>query len=152
MRACTENETARRNRRTQLRIRSYMTWSSDVSSSLAQVNRRNRVRRLLVRVGLALRLQRRLTSAEASQLFQLALTILEQGRMMQSRYEYRVPNVVVEVEMLSHLLRETPDTIGEALGLLREMGRAERFDRQGRWTLDLADDTNPLSRGSSAGG
>jgi DNA-binding transcriptional ArsR family regulator len=107
--------------------------------------------RLLVRIRLALRLDRRLTSAEASRLFELALSILAEGRLLQSSYQYRMRHVMVDVGTLAYRLEEKPEAIRQALRLLREMGYAERFNRQGRWTLDLANTSEPLRRGSSAG-
>ena len=113
---------------------------------------KNSLRRLLSRVRRALRLERRLSLAETYQLFQLAETILDHGRMLQSYFEFSMDYAVVEVPELVFRLRETPATVTEALRLLRYMGRAERFDLRGRWRLRLADDATPLRKGRSAGG
>jgi len=113
---------------------------------------RGKWHRLLSRVRRTLRLERRLTLEESHQLLHLAEAILDHGRMLQSHYDFRMEHVMIEVPELAFRFREKEDTITEALRLLREMGRAERFDRRGRWRLYLAEDATLLSRGSSAGG
>jgi hypothetical protein len=49
-----------------------------------------------------------------------------------------VPEVIVEIPELAHRFRETPQTIKDALRLLRDIGRAEPADLDGCWKLQLA--------------
>jgi hypothetical protein len=102
---------------------------------------RDRLQRLLGRIRRALRIERRLTLEESHQLLQLAETIIEHGQMHQAFYEHRMEYLMVETKELAFRLRETPETIEDALRLLRVMGRADRYDRHGRWKLRLAEKT-----------
>ena len=101
----------------------------------------------------ALRLERRQRPQELQKLTQLSEAILDHGRMLQSSYQVPMEHAVVEVSQLAIRLRETPETITKALGLLEDMGRAERFDR-GSWRVRLAGDAprtvidNPPSHSS----
>jgi hypothetical protein len=99
---------------------------------------RDRFERLLGRIRRALRIERRSTLEESHQLLQLAETIVEHGRMHQSYYQNTMGYVMVETKELAFRLRETPKTIEDALRLLQNMGRAELYDRHGRWKLHLA--------------
>jgi hypothetical protein len=46
--------------------------------------------------------------------------------------------VVLEITELANRFRETPQTIKDALLLLKEIGRAEPADLDGCWKLQLA--------------
>jgi hypothetical protein len=98
---------------------------------------RDRLQRLFSRIRRALRIERRFTLEESHQLLQLAETITEHGRMHQSYYNNPMEYVMVETRELAFRLRETPETIEDALRLLQFMGRAQPYDRQGRWKLRL---------------
>ena len=108
---------------------------------------RDQLQRLLGRIRRVLRIERRYTLEESYQLLQLAETIIEHGRMHQSFYEHRMEYLMVETKELAFRLRETPETIEDALQILRATGRAERYDRHGRWKLRLAE---KLDRGDAA--
>ena len=108
---------------------------------------RGQFQRLFGRIRRALRIERRFTLEESYQLLQLAETILEHGRMHQSFYEHRMEHVMVETKELAFRLRETPETIEDALRILRATGRAGRYDRHGRWKLRLAE---KIDRGDAA--
>jgi len=98
---------------------------------------RDRFERLLGRIRRALRIERRSTLEESHQLLQLAETIVEHGRMHQSYYQNPMEYVMVETKELAFRLRERPETIEDALRRLQNMGRAEPYDRYGRWKLHL---------------
>ncbi len=108
---------------------------------------RGQFQRLFGRIRRALRIERRFTLEESYQLLQLAETILEHGRMHRSFYEHRMEHVMVETKELAFRLRETPETIEDALRILRATGRAGRYDRHGRWKLRLAE---KIDRGDAA--
>jgi hypothetical protein len=57
--------------------------------------------------------------------------------MLQSYHERPLDDVMVEITELAFRLRETPQTIEDALLLLKDMGRADPYDRHGRWILRL---------------
>jgi len=99
---------------------------------------RDRLKRLLGRIRRALRIERRFTLEESHQLLELAETITEHGRMHQSFYKNQMEYVIVETKELAFRLRETPEIIEEALRLMQVTGRAESYDRHGRWKLRLA--------------
>jgi hypothetical protein len=103
---------------------------------------RDRLERLLGRIRRALRIERRYSLEESHQLLQLAEIIIEHGRMHQSFYEHPMEYVMVETKELAFRLRETPETIEDALKLLQNMDRAEPYDRHGRWKLRLAEKTD----------
>jgi hypothetical protein len=94
--------------------------------------------RLLGRIRRALRIERRLTLEESHQLLELAETIVEHGRMHHLFYKNPMEYLMVETEELAFRFRETPQTIEDALQLLRATDRAEPYDRHGRWRLRLA--------------
>ncbi len=108
---------------------------------------REQFQRLLGRIRRAQRIDRRFTLEESYQLLELTETIMEHGRMHQSFYEHQMEFLMVETKDLAFRLRETPETIEDALGLLRAMGRAARYDRHGRWKLRLA---KKVDRGDAA--
>jgi len=99
---------------------------------------REHLRRVLGHLKRALRMEQRLTDKEFNQLLQLSEAIIDYGRMIQAYHHYSVPEVVVEIPELSHRFRETPQTIKDALRLLRDIGRAEPADLDGCWKLRLA--------------
>ena len=70
-------------------------------------------------------------------MLQLSEAILDLGRMLQSYYARPLDYVMVEIAELAFRLRETPQTIEDALLLLKDMGRADPYDRHGRWILRL---------------
>jgi len=94
--------------------------------------------RVIVHVKRALRKDRRLTADEFNQLLQLSEEIIDYGRMIRAYRGYSVPNVTLEITELANRFRETPQTIKDALLLLREIGRAEPVDLDGCWKLQLA--------------
>jgi|SRR5208282_2200828 len=96
------------------------------------------LRPLLGRLKRALRMEQRLTVEESNQLLQLSEAIIDYGRMIQAYNEFPAPNVLVEIPELAHRFRETPQTIQDALRLLRNIGRAEPADLSGCWILRLA--------------
>lgn len=63
---------------------------------------------------------------------QLTAAIIEYGRMRQENGSHSVLLGAGEVAMR---LRETTHTIVEALGMLRDQGRAEETGARGRWRL-----------------
>lgn len=63
---------------------------------------------------------------------------MEHGRMVQSYFESHTGYAIVEVSELAYRLREKPETIVDALVLLKGTRRAERYDR-GCWRLLLFD-------------
>jgi hypothetical protein len=100
---------------------------------------RERARWLVRRLKRLLRMERRMTAEECYPLLQLSEAIIEHGRMLQSYYERPMEYVMVEISELAYRLKETPETIQDALVLLRDMGRADAYDGHGRWKLRLAD-------------
>ena len=100
---------------------------------------RGSVRPLLGHLKRALRLERRLTVEQCYSLLDLSEAVVEHGRMLQSYYERPLEYAMVQIPELAHRLRETPETVTEALMLLKDMGRAEPYDRHGRWRLHLVD-------------
>ncbi len=96
------------------------------------------LRPLLGRLQRALRVEQRLTVEAFNQRLQLSEAIIDYGRMMHAYNEIPVPNVVVEIPELAHRFRERPETIKDALQLLRDIGRAEPTDLSGCWILQLA--------------
>jgi hypothetical protein len=107
--------------------------------------------RVIVHVKRALRRDRRLTAEEFNQLLQLAEAIIDYGRMIQAHRRYSVPNVILEITELANRFRETPQTIKDALLLLRDIGCAEPADLDGCWKLQLAGTTSPRPQGVSLG-
>jgi hypothetical protein len=99
---------------------------------------REHLSRVIGHLKRALRLEQRLTVEESYQLLQLSEAIIEHGRMIQAYLEASVPNVIVEIPELAHRFRETPQTIKDALLLLRDMGLAEPIHLGGCWKLQLA--------------
>jgi hypothetical protein len=53
------------------------------------------------------------------ELLQLSEAIIDYGRMIQAYRHYSVPEVTVEIPELTHRFQETPQTIKDALRLLR---------------------------------
>ncbi len=104
-----------------------------------------RGRRLVGRLKRLLGMEQRLTVEEFQQLLQLSEALIDYGRMIQAHYECPVPEVIVEIPELATRFRETPQTIRDALLLLRDMGRAQPGDLRGCWKLQLAD-TLPCDR------
>src|SRR5580692_10263822 len=98
---------------------------------------RDQFQRLLRRIRRALRIEQRFTLEESYQLLELSEGIIDHARMHQSYYKSPVPNVMVEIKELAFRLRETPEAIEDALRLLQVMGRAEPYNRYGRWKLHL---------------
>ena len=94
--------------------------------------------RLFIHLQRALRKDQRLTAEEFNQLLQLSEAIIEYGRMIQAYYRYSAPIVILEITELANRFREKPQTIKDALVLLREIGRAEPADLDGCWKLRLA--------------
>jgi hypothetical protein len=107
---------------------------------------RERLRRVLGHLKRALWMEQRLTVEEFYQLLQLSAAIIDYGRMIQAFYGYSVPDAIVEVTELANRFRETPQTIKDALRLLRDIGRAEPADLDGCWKLQLPG-TLPSGRG-----
>ena len=99
---------------------------------------REHLRRVLGHLKRALRKEQRLTVEEFNQRLQLSEAIIDYGRMIQAFYGYSVPDAIVEVTELANRFRETPQTIKDALRLLRDIGRAEPADLHGCWKLQLA--------------
>jgi hypothetical protein len=97
-----------------------------------------RLRQLVVRLKRLLGMDHRLTIQEFYQLLQLSEAIDAHGRMLQSYFGSHAGYVVVEVSELAFRLREKPETIEDALMLMREIGQAESYDR-GCWRLRLFD-------------
>jgi hypothetical protein len=94
--------------------------------------------RLFIHLQRALWKDQRLTAEEFNQLLQLSEAIIEYGRMIQAYYRYSAPIVILEITELANRFREKPQTIKDALVLLREIGRAEPADLDGCWKLRLA--------------
>jgi len=105
--------------------------------------------RVIVHVKRALRKDQRLTADEFNQLLQLSEAIIDYGRMIQVHRRHSVPNVILEITELANRFRETPQTIKDALLLLREIGRAEPVELDGCWKLKLAGTTSLRPRGFS---
>lgn len=99
---------------------------------------RDHLRRMLGPLQRALRKEQRLTAEDFYQLLRVSEAIVDYGRMMQTYYGQRVPDVIVELPELANRFRETPQTIKDALRLLRDTGRAEPADLDGCWKLQLA--------------
>jgi hypothetical protein len=66
---------------------------------------------------------------------QLAETIVEYGRMRQEHYGSHA--VLVGAGEVAMRLRETTHVIVQALGVLKDQGRAEETSVRGRWRLHL---------------
>jgi hypothetical protein len=107
--------------------------------------------RMIVRVKRALGKDRRLTADEFNQLRQLSEAIIDYGRMIQEHRRYSAPNVVLEIAELANRFRETPQTIKDALLLLKDIGCAEPADLDGCWKLRLADASSQRLQGFSLG-
>jgi len=99
---------------------------------------RKHLQRLVTHLKRALRMERRLTVEEFYQLLQLSETIVDYGRMIQAHCAYSAPFVIVEIPELANRFRETPQTIKDALLLLRDIGCAESTSLNGCWRLQLA--------------
>jgi hypothetical protein len=69
------------------------------------------------------------------ELEQLAETIVEYARMRQEHYASDA--VLVGAGEVAMRLRETTHVIVQALGVLKEQGRAEETSVRGRWRLHL---------------
>jgi hypothetical protein len=67
---------------------------------------------------------------------QLAESIVEYGRMRQEHYGSHA--VLVGAGEVAMRLRETTQVIVQALGVLKEQGRAEETSVRGRWRLHLS--------------
>jgi hypothetical protein len=111
------------------------------------VEQLRRIIRLLKR---AMRIQRRLTLEEFYLLLQLSEAILDHGRMLQSYYARPLEYVMVEIAELAFRLRETPQTIEDALLLLKDMGCADPYDRHGRWILRRREALDGQEKGEAA--
>ena len=107
--------------------------------------------RVIVHVKRALRKDRRLTVEEFNQLLQLSEAIIDYGRMIKEHRRYSVPNVILEITELANRFRETPQTIKDALLLLRDVGCAEPADLDGCWRLQLGRCSSPRPQGFSLG-
>jgi hypothetical protein len=105
--------------------------------------------RVIVHVKRALRKDRRLTVEEFNQLLQLSEAIIDYGRMIKEHRRYSVPNVILEITELANRFRETPQTIKDALLLLRDTGCAEPADLDGCWRLQLCRCSSPRPQGFS---
>ena len=106
---------------------------------------------MIVHVKRALRKDRRLTADEFNQLLQLSEAIIEYGRMIQAYGRYSVPNVILEITELANRFRETPQTIKDALLLLRDIGCAQPADLDGCWKLQLGRCSSQRPQGLSLG-
>jgi hypothetical protein len=100
---------------------------------------RDQLQRLLGRIRRALRIERRFTLEESYQLLELSEAIIDHARMHQSYYKRPMEYVMVDTNELAFRLRETRQTIEDALRLLQVIGRAETYDRYGRWKLRLVE-------------
>jgi hypothetical protein len=98
---------------------------------------REHLRRVLGHLERALRKEQRLTVEEFNQLHQLSEAIIDYGRTIRTFHHCSVPEVIVEIPELARRFRETPQTIKDALRLLRDIGRAEPADLDGCWKLHL---------------
>jgi hypothetical protein len=96
------------------------------------------LRRVLGHLKRALRKEQPLTVEEFNQLLQLSEAIIDYGQMIKEHFRYPVPEVIVEIPELVHRFGETPQTIKDALLLLRNSGRAVPVDLDGGWKLQLA--------------
>jgi hypothetical protein len=105
---------------------------------------REHLRRVIGYLKRALRKEQRLTVEESNQLLQLSEAIIDYGRMIRAYHELSAPYVIIEITELERRFRETPQTIKDALLLLRDIGRAEPADLDGCWKLRLA---GPLPSG-----
>jgi hypothetical protein len=117
----------------------------------ARVMYREHFGRVIVHVKRALRKDQRLTAHEFNQLLQLSEAIIDYGRMIQAYRRHSVSNVILEITELANRFRETPQTIKDALLLLREIGRAEPVELDGCWKLKLAGTTSQRPQGVSLG-
>src|SRR5260370_24308826 len=99
---------------------------------------REQLGRVIVHVKRALRKDRQLTVEEFNQLLQLSEAIIDYGRMIKEHRRYSVPNVILEITELANRFRERPQTIKDALQLLRDIGCAEPADLDGCWRLQLS--------------
>jgi len=104
-----------------------------------------RVRGLHGHLKRLLGMERRLTFQEFSQVVQVSETIISHGKMLQSYFHTPMEHAMVEVPELAFRLRETPETIEDALLLLKQSGRAEACDG-GRWRLQLSNTGEKDSR------
>jgi hypothetical protein len=107
--------------------------------------------RMIVHVKRPLRKDRRLTADEFNQLRQLSEAIIDYGRMIQTYRRYAAPNVILEITELANRFREKPQTIKDALLLLRDIGCAEPANLEGCWKLQLAGALSQLPQGFSLG-
>ena len=112
---------------------------------------REHVRRMIGHLKRALRMQHRLTVEEFYQLLQLSEAIIDYGRMIQAYRRYSAPNVILEITELANRFRETPQTIKDALLLIRDIGCAEPADLDGCWKLRVADASSQRLQGFSLG-
>jgi hypothetical protein len=117
----------------------------------ARVMYREHFGRVIVHVKRALRKDQRLTADEFNQLLQLSEAIIDYGRMIQVYRRRSGPNVILEITELANRFRETPETIKDAILLLREIGRAEPVDLDGCWKLKLAGTISQRPQGVSLG-
>jgi hypothetical protein len=99
---------------------------------------RRNFRRVIGHLKRAMRKTQQLTVEQFNQRLQLAEAIVDYGRMIQVFYHCPVPVVIVEIPEVACRFRESPQTIKDALRLLRDMGRAEPADLDGCWKLQLA--------------
>jgi hypothetical protein len=99
----------------------------------------------------ALRKDRRLTAEEFNQLLQLSEAIIDYGRMIQEHRRRSVPNVILEITELANRFRETPQTIKDALLLLRDIGCAQPAGLDGCWKLQLGRCSSQRPQGFSLG-
>ena len=83
-------------------------------------------------------------------MLQLSEAILDLGRMLQSYYARPLDYVMVEIAELAFRLRETPQTIEDALLLLKDMGCADPYDRHGRWILHPGETCDGHEKGEAA--
>ena len=72
---------------------------------------------------------------EPREMEQLAESIVEYGRMRQEHYGSHT--VLVGAGEVAMRLRETTRVIVQAMGVLKEQGRAEETSVRGRWRLHL---------------
>ena len=112
---------------------------------------RDKLRRLIGHLKRALHLERRLTHEEFYQLLQLSEAIIDYGRMIKEHRRNSVPNVILEITELANRFRETPQTIKDALLLLRDIGCAEPAHLDGCWRLQLGRCSSQRQQGFSLG-
>jgi len=107
--------------------------------------------RVILQVKRALGKDHRLTADEFNQLLQLSEEIIDYGRMVRAYRGYSMPNVTLEITELANRFRETPQTIKDALLLLRDIGCAEPADLDGCWRLQLGRCSSQRQQGFSLG-